>query len=519
MKTIIVLAMCFQMGSALASVAEDLDSDGDGLSDYQEIHKYLTDPQKKDSDSDGIPDGGWDERQEYTYTIRSVVKVIRLVNIETINDDYQDARVLSENENYIELEVVHYPFNTNAESIGANTDWRKPAACMKEYLEPGITTNWDPKMREDLLKKLRNDRIELEHLTDKAVVEKVSRGLLSQARYRYMFGTYFVHFPNGKPAIFPGLEDAFKREKGNTKLPLNEHFQHELFGRGMFYNKSYGTCTSVATYLTTGLRAAGIPTRMVLAIPVVDPSDAKQLQMLEERLTNHEVRHTLGKALLSFSQGFTAHTFNEVYVGGRWRRLDYSKLGQNIYGDGAMGLLTRVNTFKDLSEANLAATWGLRYGKGSRDSIFRHSNPYRTTEISDHFGPYCNMPNPAVEELKKVIITKAYWFFSDERPEWIKEESVRKDEDGHILVHVDVSFEDLRPIYPRLDKDFVLSAKGHPTICAKAERGYWNSECYIRIPETEITKMAKGVPYTLAPANPNKEYQWIVEKDVWITRR
>jgi hypothetical protein len=83
---------------------------------------------------------------------------------------------------------------------------------------------------------------------------------------------------------------------------------------------------------------------------------------------------------------------------------------------------------------------------------------------------------------------------------------------------VDVPFDELKLIYPKLDKDFILSAKGHPAIRARAERGYWNSECYIRIPENEMKKMVKGVPYRLAPANPDREYQWLIDKDVNITR-
>jgi hypothetical protein len=41
----------------LAANAAEVDSDGDGLSDFLEIHKYRTDPAKVDSDGDGIPDG------------------------------------------------------------------------------------------------------------------------------------------------------------------------------------------------------------------------------------------------------------------------------------------------------------------------------------------------------------------------------------------------------------------------------------------------------------------------------
>ena len=54
-------------------LAQDPDRDGDGLSDFHEQHKYLTDPDAVDSDGDGTPDGDWFERREYTYTVRSVV--------------------------------------------------------------------------------------------------------------------------------------------------------------------------------------------------------------------------------------------------------------------------------------------------------------------------------------------------------------------------------------------------------------------------------------------------------------
>jgi beta-lactamase regulating signal transducer with metallopeptidase domain len=87
-----------------------LDSDGDGLSDYDEIHKYLTDPAKKDSDGDGIPDGDWNERREYTYSVRTVLRYMPPFHEEGLNDDFQDGRVLKQTNEYIEIEVIHYPF-------------------------------------------------------------------------------------------------------------------------------------------------------------------------------------------------------------------------------------------------------------------------------------------------------------------------------------------------------------------------------------------------------------------------
>src|SRR5206468_3217751 len=85
-------------------------------------------------------------------------------------------------------------------------------------------------------------------------------------------------------------------------------------------------------------------------------------------------------------------------------------LGQNILERNYLGLMMHVHTFRDLSDANLAATWGTRYAKGQRDSVFPYSNPYRLLEVSDHFGKYANVPNPPVDkELRRVTITKAYW--------------------------------------------------------------------------------------------------------------
>ena len=47
------------------------DTDEDGLTDYEEYCKYQTDPTLSDSDGDGTPDAAWEERREYTYSIRA----------------------------------------------------------------------------------------------------------------------------------------------------------------------------------------------------------------------------------------------------------------------------------------------------------------------------------------------------------------------------------------------------------------------------------------------------------------
>src|SRR5258708_20983272 len=120
----------------------DPDSDGDGLSDYAALHKYFTDPHKAN------PPG---ERTEFPYTITSVLQIAKPFNLADMNDDYQDARMLSEDKDSMTVEVVCYPLNTNKYTIGENPNWRRDYAHMTQYLRPTVTENWDEKMRADLI--------------------------------------------------------------------------------------------------------------------------------------------------------------------------------------------------------------------------------------------------------------------------------------------------------------------------------------------------------------------------------
>src|SRR5581483_10776550 len=97
--------------------------------------------------------------------------------------------------------------------------------------------------RQDLLRELAKDGIDPDKLTDKEVVEKVSAWLFRRNQYRYMFCTFYADFPDGKPAIGPGVEKPFEREKGDKGWTVRQQFEHELLGKEMFVNRSVGTCT------------------------------------------------------------------------------------------------------------------------------------------------------------------------------------------------------------------------------------------------------------------------------------
>jgi predicted outer membrane repeat protein len=366
------------------ALGQQVDTDGDGLSDFQEIHKYLTNPDKADSDDDGTPDGEWDERREYAYTVCSILRFMRPFDEDALNDNFQDARILKEEAYYTELEVIYYPFSTAENTISANADWQQDYAAMTEYLQPGITTNWDIGMKQNLLAELQADGIVVDNLTDKQVVEQVSSWVLNNyTAFADIFTTYYVYYPNSEPTIYPGLEAAFERDKGPYGWTVEEQFEHELLGKGMYCNKTRGTCTSTAVALTTALRAIGIPARMIIVIPIVDASNPNQARLVEQGITNGHVRRVILDWLNGAGTGFTAHTFNEVYVGNRWHRLNYSKLGQPILDEHCFGLHTRLYTFNDLSAADLAPTWGWRYGKSITNDVFGYYNPYTTMTLSD----------------------------------------------------------------------------------------------------------------------------------------
>jgi len=149
LTTTLLLVAAVQLPEAPA----DVDSDHDGLSDFDEIHKYFTDPHNADTDGDGIPDGDWSERREYAYSVHAILRVLPPVNLAEMNDDYQDARVLEVRDDYVEIEVVCYPLNTNASAIGPDRDWRAHAAAMKTWLAPGPTSNWDAALQKEIDRK------------------------------------------------------------------------------------------------------------------------------------------------------------------------------------------------------------------------------------------------------------------------------------------------------------------------------------------------------------------------------
>lgn len=510
-----------QVAGVGSTLGPDLDSDGDGLSDFRELHKYGTDPQREDSDGDGVPDGDWSERREYAYTLRTRVRVMRPVDVLAANDDYQDARVLDEAREWVELEVVHYPLGTAGQAIQGDAGWRDALDGAAAFLESTATSSWDDGMRATLLDELRQEGLDPAAADDCTLARAAAQRLMARSTFDERFTAFLADYRAGRPVVtaeLKGVVQAFEREHG---ISIEEQWGRELSAQGMFEQRVHGSCTSSAVYLCGGLRAAGVPARIVLVIPVVDINDPQQVRMVETGIRHHAVRATIMKGLRRISGGWVSHTFNEVLVDGRWRRLNYTYLGQPILDENLYGLTIHILTLRDWSQARMGRTVGRRQGLGLRDEVFRTSNPYATLELDDQFGAHAEIANPLpVEEthiepapIEQVTIARLAWVASDERPRHLEISRVDMEHDRqHVVLIAETAGlplerDPLDRFWDEVSKSFELVSEGGETLPASAVRGMWwgkrDGEAYLyyllRLGEDAREQLVPGATYRLRP--------------------
>ncbi|MCR9244239.1 MAG: hypothetical protein NXI31_04350 [bacterium] len=505
---------------AMAQAAKDRDRDR--VSDFHEVHKYRTDPTKADTDGDGVPDGEWRERREYQYTVRVVVQVMRPVTPDYLNDDYQDVRVLDETADHVELEVVLYPFNTVAEAIGEDAKWQKAARKLGEWTRSGPAANWNSKMRRELWTALVADGIVPGKLSDKQLVERASKWLCQRAKYNDSFTTFVTAFDKrGRPFIPSDLEAVVAK----SPEELERQWQRDILARGMFEQKVRGSCSSSATYLNGCLRALGIPTRIVLCVPIVDSNDPTELKMLRRGLKHRALRRDTVAAIEKIKDSWASHTFNEVFVDGRWRRLNYDRLGQDIRDPGMFGLMIHVATFSDWSEANMPATIGKRQTLRRYDDVFGYANPYSTIALRDEFGVHSEV-KPDAPILTEMEVTDAVFCDSPDAPDFVREWAAKK---GHFGLAARVegasNNQDLGRFMDASDQRVFLVADGHPTLGVGFEKlvRWYRPEghAYVFVPfgGADRRDLVTGVPYRFVTRNQGEEAHWQVRDDLRVIRK
>ena len=493
------------------------DADGDGLSDFHELHKYRTDPASADSDGDGVPDGEWFERREFAYTVRSVVHVMPPVTDDVLCDDYQDARVLDRGPQHVELEVIHYPYSTAGTEIPADPDWRRTAAGMTDDLRPGPSSNWDAEMRDALVAGLAEDGVDVATLDDVTLVKQAAAWALRRARHTDLFTTFCAEVGEGGAVrVHPDLAEHVAAEARNEGLTVEEAMQRELFAKGMFEHGTRGSCTSSAIYLNGVLRALGVPTRVILTIPVIDASDERELGFVD-RLQNPEVRAIVRRGVSHLGRSWASHTYNEVFVGGRWRRLNYTRLGQPTLDQDYFGLMTHVATVPDWLEGGFAATIGRRQElRRGADDVFGGWNPYSCISLSDRYGVHSGLappePAPEVRTVKAV-----FWADDPALPEFIH----GKLDPGRVLLETaeDEAWRELKDFLAYVDPVLLLEAEGHPTLTLTHGTGGMSTPARRFVIATVAGgEPVEGVTYALVPRDREVLHRWVIADGVVLAR-
>ncbi|HYE83186.1 MAG TPA: transglutaminase domain-containing protein [Clostridia bacterium] len=359
------------------------DSDGDGLPDFQEKYKYYTDPNSKDSDNDGTPDGDWEERREYTYTLKFNLQITGPWDINSMNNDYQDTRIIKETKNYAECEIILYPENSIKEGIGRNYSWGDYGQEFDKYLKPYLYANWDEQMKKDLISELKGIGIDPEKLSDRDLVQKVSiwiEGSTESIEYRRPPQFYLKYDKNGKFYVDEKYRRYFEEfVKSDKSITLDELVNKLVLGKQMYYNKARGACTSSTTYAATIYRALGIPTRHVCTTKIMFKDD---LLHLTENIKNPFVK----ELLLSTRKSSSNHMYNEVYLDGRWIRIDYNELGfSNIQA--GRGIYYQHYSPNDLSELNMVDDYGAMVSR-SDWGPFKNGEFFKLLGMSDNYGKY-----------------------------------------------------------------------------------------------------------------------------------
>lgn len=294
-----------------------LDSDYDGLSDYEEINKYLTDPYNSDSDRDGIKDGEWDERYQYTRVFRAVVDLRKPYNLEHMNDFYQDARLVEVvSDEVSRFEIILYP---DAKEVLIPTQFIPKD---NEFTKPTYSKNYNSEMIS----------------TYNGIVESAKSDLHALVLLQRSFNKLnYISLKNdlGFTTTLPLQFQIYRNEEGQlikkyygypTTHSIEELNDRLFYADGMFRNGTRGACSSSATIRGAMFRSVGLEERTVFTIPLFYSTDSDGTRVDVENIPlNNSLNLSSGNVPIS------DHFFNIVKIGERWIRVDTNIIDTGIY--------------------------------------------------------------------------------------------------------------------------------------------------------------------------------------------
>jgi hypothetical protein len=310
---------------------------------------------------------------------------------------------------------------------------------------------------------------------------------------------------------------------------LAAQWERDVSARGMFTQRVRGSCSSSAIYLNGCLRALGVPTRIVLCIPIVDANDAQERRMLERGVTHHTLREQTTKAIAKLDGSWASHSFNEVFVGGRWRRLNYERLGQDIREPGMFGLMIHVATFSDWADARMPETIGRRQARRVKDDVFGFANPYSTIALRDEFGAHCKLANEAQAQAARGVvagrITGLHWGDAANVPADVREWFARNKVYGLIArIEGPKDNDEMARLLAGADLRVLLVSDGKPTLGVGLDAGnYWGRgdhwDVVVPFGGADQRDHAADREYRFVPRNDRKDATWSVGDGVLVPKR
>ena len=315
---------------------DSIDTDGDGLSDYEEYCKYMTDPTKPDTDEDGLPDGDWEERKEYTYSITAKVYLRKPFNINHMNDLWQDARLLEEASDRSLFEVVLYP-DVN-EIFISNT--YEPVN--DELTQPTFEKNYSDAMKSSVRNHIKNLKNEYDASSSllKLVYESEYEGVGESMGCSTDLPIQFS---------FRFLEDGsidYDSVPDSTQYSKDEILDKVFFADAMYSNKTRGACSSSATLRGGIFRAAGIKEKSIFTVPLI-------FSGFDDEVT-FDVKDKYMHGYIDV-YSVADHVYNEIFIGNRWVRVDGDVIGAGMgIGD---KLYLKILEFDDSTEQGFYHYW------------------------------------------------------------------------------------------------------------------------------------------------------------------
>lgn len=364
-----------KLEAELGTSSTTSDTDADGLKDYEEYCKYRTDPTSVDSDGDGIVDADWDERREYTYSIRAVLDLKPPWNLESMNDLFQDARLMKgEASNYQKIEVILYPYASPVLLPNPYPYQRIPEA-FKKYVEPSYDLNYSTEMQRAIKEILSEETHTLGVIA--RLQHEIGQMKLKVPFYEPLMYTYMNH---GELVVDQEFFDTMDIKM--TKTEIEEELAMNYFGDSMFKRKQHGTCVARARIFATMLRAAGIPTRMSISIPMLyyykGTGEGKRLiENLDKEVAAGSYAFDVPSVPTEVS--IVGHSQVEVYLNNHWIRLGY-QLNEGPLFAGTDIAYIKIVDAADLSKVDFTKTW--------TPGQWVKERPYRTVELSDQVAKY-----------------------------------------------------------------------------------------------------------------------------------